>query len=369
MKKILFIHPDLKGGGAEKVLVDLLNALPKEKYDITLFTIFEEGVNRKKLDSNIKQYSWFKKVFRGYTILLKFFSPKFLAKKVAKKEHFDIVVGYLEHLPTRIASGFPAETKKISWLHLNASPELLSRTFRSYGEMEKAYETFDAVACVSNLAKQAILKAVKGLDKNKVHVIENTFDVDLIEERAARKSDYVFSKNLINIVSIGRLVEMKGYDRLLRIALQLKKEGFYFKLHILGDGGLRNELQRYIDNNQLQDYVELLGFQENPYAILKQADLYVCSSNNEGYNTAIIEALLLEIPVITTDCSGMAEILENGNFGMITQNEEEALLVGLRKILASKGELDYWKSKAVKRKEYFVNLNSVQKVENLLDTL
>lgn len=113
----------------------------------------------------------------------------------------------------------------------------------------------------------------------------------------------------------------------------------------------------------------MLGFQENPYAVLKQADLYVCSSNNEGYNTAIIEALLLEIPVITTDCSGMAEILEDGNFGVITKNKEEDLLEGLRKILTSKEKLNYWKSKAVERKEYFVNLNSVQKVENLFDSL
>jgi glycosyltransferase involved in cell wall biosynthesis len=369
LKKILFIHPDLKGGGAEKVLVDLLNSLSEEKYDITLFTIFEEGVNRKKLKPGIKQFSWFKKVFRGYSVLQKFIPPILLARWIAKKEQYDIVVAYLEHVPTRIASAFPSNTKKISWLHLNASPELLSRTFKNYQEMKSAYLVFDAIICVSSLAKQAILNAVPELDENKVQVIENTFDIGLIEESAGRKTDIVFSKDFFNLVSIGRLVEMKGYDRLLRVVVKLKNEGLNFKLYILGDGIQRNKLQQFIAENQLQNNVVLLGFQENPYAILKQADLYVCSSYNEGYNTAIIEALLLEIPVLTTDCSGMSEILDEGKYGIITENCEEDLFDKLLEILSSEEKLKQLKIKAIERRDFFVNLNATAKVEHLFDTI
>ncbi|AWM13059.1 glycosyltransferase [Flavobacterium sediminis] len=368
MKKILFIHPDLKGGGAEKVLVDLLNNLSKEKYEITLFTIFEEGVNRKNLDPAVKQYSSFKKVFRGYSVLQKIISPRFLAQWIAK-DKYDIVVAYLEHVPTRIASAFPEETKKIAWLHTNADVKLLSQTFRSYAETEKAYQAFDAIVCVSDLAKKSLLKAIPTLDETKVQVIENALDVNAILEKAEEKPKIEFTKEVLNLVTIGRLVEVKGYDRLLRIVLQLKKKGFRFKLHILGEGELGGKFQKFITENELKENVVLLGFQENPYAILQQADLYICSSYNEGYNTAIIEALLLEVPVITTDCSGMTAILDDSRFGIITKNNEEALLQAVEKVLQSKEELQYWKSKAIERKTYFIKQNSVQKVENLFDSL
>jgi glycosyltransferase involved in cell wall biosynthesis len=101
------------------------------------------------------------------------------------------------------------------------------------------------------------------------------------------------------------------------------------------------------------DYVKLLGFHTNPYKYIVQGDLFVCSSRSEGYSTAVTEALVLGVPVITTDCSGMAELLKDGECGMITENDDEAFYEGLKSLLNDAAMLEYYREKAVERGKDF----------------
>ena len=121
MKKILFVHPDLRGGGAEKVLINMINELNHNKYDITLYTIFKEGVNKNILAKNIEHKYMFKKVFRSWSIIQKIFTSKFLFKKIIGNK-YDLVIAYLEGVPTRIVGGCNNDsTKIISWVHVDLS--------------------------------------------------------------------------------------------------------------------------------------------------------------------------------------------------------------------------------------------------------
>ena len=135
---------------------------------------------------------------------------------------------------------------------------------------------------------------------------------------------------------MGGLVQQKGYDRLLRIYNNIVKKEKNIHLYILGEGNQRKELEKYIRNNNLGDKVTLLGYKENPYKYVKKADLFVCSSYYEGYSTAVTEALIVGTPVITTLCSGMQELLDNGTYGMIVENNEESLYNGLKKLINDK---------------------------------
>lgn len=365
-KKILFIHPDLKGGGAERVLVNLINKLPKSEYEVSLFTIFEEGVNKKFLSKEIKHIFWFKNVFRGYSVIQKIFSPKFLAKNV-KISNANIVVAYLEHVPTRIGFGFK-NVKKVAWIHSNLNLKDLSKAFRSKKEMIQAYNSFDKIVCVSEESKKSFLKATN-INQNKVLVLKNIIDFESIENLSNIKE--VELKKSFSIVTIGRLIEVKGYDRLLTSINEIKKINLEidFHLYILGDGHLKSNFSQFIKENNLEDYVTLLGFQENPYQFLKQADLYVCSSYNEGYNTAITEALYLKIPVVTTNCSGMNEILNNGEYGIITENDTESLKTNILRILTDKELYNQLKAKAEIKSELLKKQNSTTEVEQLFDSL
>lgn len=118
MKKILFLIHDLAGGGAEKVLVNLVNNMDRNKFDITVQTLFAGGVNEQFLKKDINYRYCFKKTFRGNSQILKLFSPKSLYKKFIK-EHYDIIVSYLEGPTARIVSGCTdEETKLVSWIHV-----------------------------------------------------------------------------------------------------------------------------------------------------------------------------------------------------------------------------------------------------------
>jgi len=106
-------------------------------------------------------------------------------------------------------------------------------------------------------------------------------------------------------------------------------------LWLVGEGEQRTALEKQIESLNLKDKVFLTGFQNNPYPYIKNANVFVCSSLTEGYSTVVTEALILECPVVTTDCSGMKELLLNGKCGIITENNEEALYKGIKLFLDS----------------------------------
>ena len=101
---------------------------------------------------------------------------------------------------------------------------------------------------------------------------------------------------------------------------------------------------------------------------MKQADLYVCSSLYEGYNLTVAEALILEVPVLSTNCTGPCEILDNGNYGAIVENSEEGLYEGLKQLLNEPDKLLYYKEKAKERKDFFDEEQICKKIEGLFET-
>ena len=117
-KKVLFLIPNLKHGGAEKVLVNLVNNLDPNKYDITLQILFDVGVHKKNLKPHITYKTFFKKEFRGNSYLFKCFSPEFWWNRI-NREYYDVAISYLEGPTTRILSGCRnAKTKLIAWIHI-----------------------------------------------------------------------------------------------------------------------------------------------------------------------------------------------------------------------------------------------------------
>ena len=135
---------------------------------------------------------------------------------------------------------------------------------------------------------------------------------------------------------------------------------------LLGDGELRPQLEQIIVDENIAEIVTLWGFQSNPYNIMAHCDLFVCSSVWEGYSTAVTEALVLGLPIVTTDCSGMSELLKGGECGIITDNSEEALYSGVKHMLDFPSELESYARKAKERGKDF-NISELMKpIEDLL---
>ena len=151
MKKILFMIHDLGPGGAEKVLVNLVNNMNKQKWNITVMALFGGGVNEQFLNPGIKLINAHKKTIRGNSHIMKLFSPKTLFNFYVKGQ-YDVIVSYLEGPCARIVSGCSKEgVKKLGWIHIQQkSKEGVCRSFRNYQEAVECYNRFDQLVGVSN---------------------------------------------------------------------------------------------------------------------------------------------------------------------------------------------------------------------------
>lgn len=365
MKKILFLIHDLGQGGAEKVLVNLVNNMDKEKFDITVVTLFGGGVNEQFLKPHIKHRSVFKKSFPGNSKIMKLFTPRFL-HKFCIKEHYDIEVSYLEGPSARIISGCPdKDTKLVSWIHCTMKSERdISVGFRNMREVNDCYSKFHCAAFVSKGVKDAFLEHCSY--QGPAYVMYNTIESDFIITKSKEQAEGLVEDRL-KIISVGTLKQIKGYDRLLRISKTLKDEGMNFHLYIMGRGPMQNEMEEYIDNNNLGDRVTMLGYDTNPYKFISMCDLFVCSSYAEGFSTAATEALIVGTPVVTVEVSGMKEMLgEHNEYGIVTENSEEALYEGIKKMLTIPGMLEDYAKRAKERGKYFSTENTVKAVEEML---
>lgn len=352
-------------GGAEKVLINLVNNLDFEKYEITVQTLFDYGVNKTYLNKNIKYKYIFKKIFRGNIYLLKLFSPKFLFKKMIKGE-YDIIISYLEGPTTRIVSGCSNKNVKlVNWVHTELKDiKEFKKVYRNLSEMKKCYLKYHKTIFVS-LEVQKAFENIINVDSL---VIPNVIDINTITESSQKENlDIEFMHPAI--VTIGRLTKVKGYERLLRIHKRLIDENVKNYIYLLGEGEERQNIEKIIHQENLSTTVKLMGYKKNPYVYIKNADLYVCSSYKEGYNTALVEAIILGKPVITTKCSGVNDILNNGRNGMIVENNDEALYEGLKRMILDEKLRKSYEEQIAERKLYFDTQTVINKTQNFFDKI
>ena len=168
----------------------------------------------------------------------------------------------------------------------------------------------------------------------------------------------------------GSLIPVKGFDRLIRVHYKLRQSGFKIHTYILGEGPEKESLDRLIKNYNLVESVSLLGYQKNPYKYIRKCDLFVCSSLSEGFSTAVTESLIIGIPVCTVKVSGMQELLgDNSEYGLIVDNNEEALYCGIEQLLNDSALLKKYRIKALERGKMFNASSTVLSVENLFQEL
>lgn len=368
MIKILFLIPNLGHGGAERVLVNLVNHMDKSKYDITVQTMFDVGIYQDKLAPHVKYMGGFPWYFRGNTLVYKLFSPKFLYKRYIK-EHYDIIVSYLEGPPARVVSGCTdPRAKLICWIHVEQnSTKYASSIFRNEDEAQKCYSKFDRFACVAETVKKDF-SSLFDL-RAPIDVIYNTVESDVIRAKKDEAvDDIVFSKDCFNLCSVAKLMKTKGYDRLVNIQRKLKDECIPTHVYIIGIGEELEALKTQIKENRLEEDWTFVGFRDNPYKYVAACDLYVCSSRREGFSTAVTESLIVGTPVVSTDCSGARELLgENNEYGIVTENNEESLYLGLKRMLTENGLLSHYKNQAEIRGKQFQIDQTVQQAEKMFE--
>ena len=367
MQKILFLIHDLCHGGAEKVLINLVNNMDPEKFDITVQTLFDVGVHRDKIKPNIHYKTCFRHMIRGNSHFMKLFSPAFLYRTLIQDE-YDIVISYLEGPPARIIAGCPYPSKKVCWLHIELNDKkAVALGLRNYQEAIHCYQKYDQLIAVSETVKKAF-SGSSGIQPDRIQVLYNTNETNQIQELAKLPvDDVVFEKDVPSVCSVAKITPTKGFDRLARVHKRLMEEGLKHHIYILGVGEQKEEIEAYLRENHLENSFTFLGFRDNPYKYVAKCDLYVCSSLREGFSTAVTEALIVGTPVVSTLCSGAKELLgENNEYGIITENSEDALYQGIKRLLADPSLLLHYKVQAQKRGEAFGTKETVEAVEETL---
>ena len=372
MIKVLFLTDNLGGGGAERVIVNLVNLMDKTRFDITVRTCFSGGVNVGLLDKSIKYQCKGAPVFHGIKHVLKFIPASILYRYFIGKNDYDVIIAYMNGNPTKTVSGAKGK-KKLAWIHgdmMGSYKPNFPSYFISRKSMQKALKRFDYIVGVSERICDSF-KTYTGVSEN-VILRHNTNDVEKILQLSKEKCELPFEKseNETVFVSVGSLVEVKGFERLIACAKKLKEDGFKFKVVIIGEGRLRENLTELIDNDDLNDTVFLIGFHQNPYKYLSKCDVFVCSSYSEGLSTAVSEAVILGLPCISTEVSGAREILgKKSEYGIIAENTEDGIYIAMKNLLQSKENIRKYAELSAQRASFFSPERTVGEIEKLIEDL
>ena len=328
--KTLFFIETLRGGGAEKVLCNLVNAMDTEKFEITVQTLWRADAAR-FLKPGIRYRFCYADAGRLNSLRSRAEAAAGLTYPLRIRDDYDIEIAYLEFGSTKILAGSTnKQAKKIAWVHSDLARKLDGKP-ETRAKLARQYAAYDRIVCVSQTAKESFVRLF-GREAD-VAVLYNTVDDAAIREKAELTLPERPAKRRLTVAAVGRLSEEKCYDRLIRVHKQLLDMGLAHDLWIVGEGEQRGVLESLIAELGLTDSVKLLGFQPNPYPYMKAADLLVCSSRYEGLSTFVTEGLVLGKPIVTTDCSGMRELLGDSEYGLIVENEEKALREGMERLL------------------------------------
>ena len=348
---ILFHIDSLNGGGAEKVLRTLVNNMDQTEFDITVSTVFPDEAAT-LLNSGIRYKAIYTANNKFNNLLYRIEAALGLVYRFHLKDNYDIECAYLENGATKIiASSTNKRAKKLAWVHCDFNVAIKDKD-KYISKTLSWYKKYDRIVCVSEQCKKSI-DEMYGLESKTV-VLHNVVD----SEEIIRKSKECLPKNVVKdgftVCLVGRLTPPKKILRLLKAHKKLLEDGIKNNVWILGEGEERSIIEKYIEDNNLSSSVTLYGFQPNPYPFMCAADLLVCSSIYEGYSTFITEGVILGKPIVATNCSGTKDILGESEFGIVTENDDDAFYRGILTALSvPKTKLDELAAKSYLRGKDF----------------
>lgn len=314
MTRVAFFMPDLVGGGAERVTLDLCRELEARGHSVSLLLGRDEGALR---SADGAAFPFEVTDLRSRRTLLAAWP---LATWLARRRP-DVLVAVLAHaglvatLARALArSQVPLVVIQHNTMSINARHSARSRDRLLPHLFRLAYRRRHTLVAVSQGVANDLAR-VTGVRRDRIAVLPNPVDHARIRELGATGTVQPADPTVAQLVAVGRLVPQKDYVTLLRAAAEL---AFPFRLTILGEGPERPRLERTITDLGLEGRVCLPGFVPNPYPQVRAADVLVMSSRWEGLPTVLLEALAFETRIVSTDCaSGPREILDGGTYGSL----------------------------------------------------
>ncbi len=340
-KKILIIHETLNTGGAEKVLLEILANFDMSRYDVDLLLWEGEGVYGNQVPDSVNIFPLHPtKISLLHRLLMhlpEFINRKFQARWIRRAlgpKNYDVVISFMEGVGARLHSFLLDRAgKNISWVHIDMKANRWSDKVYPYSSASKFYPRLDSVVFVSDGARTAFAEVFPSVKSDLLKVIYNIQNPEDIR-RKGNSLKIERPKDKFVVSCVGRLERQKRFDRVIEIAEIAKSKGLPFEFWIMGQGSLEDELKKYAADKGVADMVKFLGFQPNPYSYMAASDVFLLSSESEGYALVVGEAMTLGIPVVSTKVVGPLDLLKNGE-GILSDDDPESLFRALEKLYQS----------------------------------
>lgn len=338
-KKILFVIPEYSHGGTNKSLESLLSAIDEKRYEISIFSLYEDGG------------VFYKNIFNPYIIAksllyvlahdnvitrkvmgvaMKLFKNlsfnwlyRYEANRLQRKYKFDTVIAFQEGSATQFVSLISYPVNRIAWVHCDYA--------NRFAAIEKKSEL--SLYCLYNHIVSVSYSAVHSFNsiypelKERTKCIYNLIDCSYILRQSSQDINFEKQDNCFYLISVGRFVAVKQFDLIPQIVQKLKlltKKSFCW--YIVGDGNDRNMVESVISSLGLNKNIKILGAKDNPYPYFKQSDLYVCTSLSESFSYTIAESKTLHVPVLTNDFPVANEVV-SPNEGWICNVKDMAFIL------------------------------------------
>jgi len=362
-KKILFMIINMNVGGTEKALLNMLQEIDNQQYDVTVMMLEEYGGFLKDIPAWIhikyfENYQYIKGILNnppqitikkfinqgmfikgfyiGYLHLLSKITKdrtaffKYILKDYRElDEEYDLAVAYagpMDFISYYVINNIKSKNK-VQWIHFDVTKIGFNKIFAS-----KIYSKFDKVFIVSNEAKNKFDNLVPTL-KNKTQVFLNIISQKTLHKMANEGEGFKDDFKGIRILTVGRLTYIKGQYMTIPVLKRLRDEGYNVRWYCIGEGIGREKCEALIKEHNLEDDYILLGSNTNPYPFMRDCDIYVQSSKHEGYCITLAEARCFNKPIVTTNFTGANEQIIHKKNGLIAEISEDDLYEKVKELL------------------------------------
>lgn len=382
-KNILFVVDEKRMGGVSVLLSDIINLLNKNKYNIDICVLHNAGdyldnINNKvniiygtkffdTVDENLKGlikkkqirkiFSKLRLVFLMKTGLIKHHIIK--ERKKMQLKNYDVEIAFKDGF-CALFTIYGTSKRKIHWLHTDYQEyDCVANYKKLFTEL---FHEFDKIIAISNPVKERFLHKYPN---NNVEVIYNIVNQAEVRQKSTLKN-ITYDNSKLNLISVGRIHNMKGYDRLIDVMHILDQEKLLDNvvLRIIGTGPDDQLLESKVKKYNLEDKVLLLGLKRNPYPYVSSSSLFIMCSRYEPFGLVVIESLILGVPVFSLEEASIREILDP-KYGYIEENSEKGLYEGLKKVINNPSILKKYKMNL--KNYHYQTEEIIAKIEEVLD--
>ncbi len=362
-EKVIFMMINMNVGGTERALLNMIEEMPDEKYDITILMLEKYGGFLESIPKRVHQ-----KVFNGYSnmkpilngppkeVVTNLFKNRLIIKRIililiyliskltknkavlfkyllkdtpVLKGEYDTAIAYAG--PMDFISYFVVQkinaNKKIQWIHFDVSKIGFNKKFTN-----GFYRRFDKIYTVSCEGKQKFIEKLPQFSDKTVPFLNKISQQKLIK-MSNKGEGFTDEFDGLRILTVGRLSPEKGQDLAISVMGKLKENGFNVRWYCVGNGNEREKYEEQIQKHGVEKEFRLLGSKLNPYPFMKQCDIYVQPSRHEGFCITVAEAKCFNKPIVSTNFTGANELIINGETGVITNFDVYEMVDALERLV------------------------------------